>query len=47
MPDPVGEALSILIDRIDFLEARLAHLQRGRQTAPPPICPDCDKENAP
>ncbi|MCB2014827.1 MAG: serine O-acetyltransferase [Sphingobium sp.] len=25
MPDPVGEALSELIDRIDFLEARLAH----------------------
>ena len=47
MPDPVGEALSILIDRIDFLEARLAHLQRGRQTTPAPICPDCDKENAP
>jgi len=27
MPDPVGEALAVLIDRIDFLEARLAHLQ--------------------
>jgi len=25
MPDPVGEALSELLDRIDFLEARLAH----------------------
>lgn len=25
MPDPVGEALAELIDRIDFLEARLAH----------------------
>jgi serine O-acetyltransferase len=31
MPDPVGEALSILIDRIDFLEARLTHLQRRGQ----------------
>ena len=41
MPDPVGEALSVLIDRIDFLEARLAHLQ-GR-TAPAP-CSDCNKE---
>ncbi len=28
MPDPVGEALSALVDRIDFLEARLAHLAR-------------------
>jgi serine O-acetyltransferase len=27
MPDPVGEALSALVDRIEFLEARLAHLQ--------------------
>jgi serine O-acetyltransferase len=26
MPDPVGEALSALVDRIDFLEMRLAHL---------------------
>jgi serine O-acetyltransferase len=25
MPDPVGEALAGLLDRIDFLEARLAH----------------------
>ncbi len=41
MPDPVGEALSVLIDRIDFLEARLAHLQ-GRTTPAP--CSDCDKE---
>jgi len=41
MPDPVGEALSVLIDRISFLEARLAHLQ-GRST--PQACPECDKE---
>lgn len=27
MPDPVGEAIAVLIDRIDFLEARLAHYQ--------------------
>ena len=25
MPDPVGEAITELLDRIDFLEARLAH----------------------
>ncbi|MCT2400301.1 serine O-acetyltransferase [Novosphingobium sp. HK4-1] len=28
MPDPVGEAISELLDRIDFLEARLAHRER-------------------
>jgi serine O-acetyltransferase len=28
MPDPVGEALAELLDRIDFLEARLAHRDR-------------------
>lgn len=26
MPDPVGEAIATLVDRIDFLEMRLAHL---------------------
>lgn len=44
MPDPVGEALSVLIDRIDFLEARLAHLQRRGSGATEPPCADCDKE---
>ena len=34
MPDPVGEAIAVLIDRIDFLEARLAHYQsRGKTTS--------------
>lgn len=28
MPDPVGEALSSLLDRLDFLEVRLAYLQK-------------------
>ncbi len=28
MPDPVGDAIAALIDRIEFLEARLAHTQR-------------------
>lgn len=32
MPDPVGEALAVLIDRIDFLEARLNHQQGKGQT---------------
>lgn len=28
MPDPVGEAIALMLDRIEFLEARLAHVQR-------------------
>lgn len=28
MPDPVGEALAVVMDRVEFLEARLAHLQK-------------------
>jgi serine O-acetyltransferase len=28
MPDPVGEAISALLDRVEFLETRLAHLQK-------------------
>jgi len=28
MPDPVGEALAYLIDRVDFLEVRIAEMQR-------------------
>ncbi len=33
IPDPVGDAISVLIDRIDFLEARLAHLHARRNEA--------------
>jgi serine O-acetyltransferase len=33
IPDPVGDAISVLIDRIDFLEARLAHLQARKSDA--------------
>ncbi|HYA80200.1 MAG TPA: serine O-acetyltransferase [Methylocystis sp.] len=28
MPDPVGDAFSVLADRVEFLEARLSHVQR-------------------
>lgn len=28
MPDPVGAALAVMLDRIGFLETRLAHLQK-------------------
>ncbi len=31
IPDPVGDAIAALIDRIDFLETRLAHLQARQQ----------------
>lgn len=31
MPDPVGEAIATLVDRIDFLEMRLAHLSGERR----------------
>jgi serine O-acetyltransferase len=33
IPDPVGDAIATLIDRIDFLEARFAHLQSRRTEA--------------
>lgn len=36
MPDPVGDALAMLLDRIEFIEARLSHLtkrQRGGDRA--------------
>lgn len=36
IPDPVGDAISALIDRIDFLETRFAHLQlRMNETSAP------------
>jgi serine O-acetyltransferase len=47
MPDPVGEALSVLIDRIEFLEVRLAHVQQRARTSADTTCSDCDKENTP
>jgi serine O-acetyltransferase len=28
MPDPVGEAIALVLDRVEFLEARLAHVQK-------------------
>jgi serine O-acetyltransferase len=40
IPDPVGEAISVVMDRIEFLEARLAHLQkRLRNEARPEVHP--------
>lgn len=33
MPDPVGEAVASLLDRIEFLEARVSHLQDEARAA--------------
>lgn len=41
MPDPVGEAIASLIDRIDFLEMRLAHLSgKGEPKVEFEVLPD-------
>jgi len=31
IPDPVGDAIACMLDRIEFLEVRLAHLQKARR----------------
>lgn len=33
MPDPVGDAILVLLDRVEFLEARLAHMQKRLREA--------------
>lgn len=33
MPDPVGDAIAVLLDRVEFLEARLSHMQRRARDA--------------
>lgn len=43
IPDPV----EVLIDRIEFLKARLAHMQRRNRTSADTTCSDCDKDNTP
>ncbi|NKN34788.1 serine O-acetyltransferase [Agrobacterium sp. a22-2] len=45
MPDPVGDAVSALIDRIEFLELRLAHLQ-GQRAAKQPFVPPAVRRQA-
>jgi serine O-acetyltransferase len=44
MPDPVGEALSVMLDRIEFLEAQLAHVKQRLRAGPPAPVPSgtCD-----
>jgi serine O-acetyltransferase len=36
MPDPVSEAIAVVMDRLEFLEARLAHVQRRLREADRP-----------
>ena len=36
MPDPVGDAIAVLLDRVEFLEARLTHMQRRARDAGTP-----------
>jgi serine O-acetyltransferase len=43
IPDPVGEAISVVMDRIEFLEARLAHLQKRLRNEP--RLPDAIRED--
>lgn len=43
MPDPVGEAIAVVMDRLEFLEARLAHVQRRVRDADHP---ERDQETA-
>jgi serine O-acetyltransferase len=31
--DPVGEVISVVLDRVEFLEARLAHVQKRLRDA--------------
>jgi serine O-acetyltransferase len=42
MPDPVGEAIAVVLDRVEFLEARLAYLQQRLRDASLPVRDDKD-----
>ncbi len=42
MPDPVGEAIAVVLDRVEFLEARLAYLQQRLRDASPSARDDKD-----
>lgn len=39
MPDPVGDAIAIMMDRIEFLEARLAHVQKHLRSDSTSVAP--------
>jgi serine O-acetyltransferase len=40
MPDPVGDAIAVLLDRVEFLEARLTHMQKRVRDAGAPVAQD-------
>src|SRR5271169_2111188 len=40
MPDPVGDAIAVVLDRVEFLEARLAYLQQRLRDASRPAQDD-------
>jgi serine O-acetyltransferase len=42
----VGEAISFLVDRVEFLEARLAHVQKRVRDGNGPIREGADGSNA-
>lgn len=53
MPDPVGDAIEVLLDRVEFLETRLTHLQNRLRDAGLPVradgagvAPDCTAQRA-
>jgi len=52
IPDPVGEALTMMLDRIEFLEARVTHLQgsdralRAELKAARAVCMDMERNAA-
>jgi serine O-acetyltransferase len=46
MPDPVGEALSVMLDRIEFLEAQLTHVKQRLRTGPPALTGGCEIDPA-
>jgi serine O-acetyltransferase len=47
IPDPVGEAISVVMDRIEFLEARLAHVQQRMRKEAPTREPPSEDETLP
>ena len=40
MPDPVGDAIAVLLDRVEFLEARLGHMQQRLREGQAASIPD-------
>ncbi|MEJ2677474.1 MAG: serine O-acetyltransferase [Gemmatimonadota bacterium] len=42
IPDPVGRAISCLMERLETLEARVARASHGAPTANPDECEDCE-----